>query len=348
MAWGAIGGAVAGAVISNAMAPDMPSAPDQTGLAYQQYLDQLNLNRSQTAANRPTQISPYGQVTWQQDPNNPDQWTQTTTLSPSQQDIFNAQQRAGINVANQFANYANQPLQLPGAIPTLAQNPNALPTYGADKQAVMNAELARVNDQYNRDVESKKAQLAAQGIPPGSEAYNREMDTLNRQLTDARQQAAISATNMAGQDYSSAIAGRQQFQTEAMNQYNTGMKNYLQNLQNTMTLRELPLTELNTLQSGAVTSPNFSSFSSMPGTSAPDLVSAAQNNYANAINQYNAGVAQANQTGNAIGQAWGAYMNRPSTPTNPSTTTYRYQPMSYQGMGVMNPYNANNPYYING
>lgn len=76
-----------------------PPAPDYTAAAQAQGAANKQVAQYQTAMDRPTQVSPDGKITWSlrpgADPNNPraGDWIQTTSLSPQQQAIYDAQQK---------------------------------------------------------------------------------------------------------------------------------------------------------------------------------------------------------------------------------------------------------------
>ena len=86
----------------------------------------------------------------------------------------------------------------------------AAPNYDDIKTNVRDSILARAEEDINRDREQKHAQLVARGIPPNSEAYNTEMQRFERQLTDARQQAEITSSQIASTEYQNRLAGRRQ------------------------------------------------------------------------------------------------------------------------------------------
>ena len=76
-----------------------PPAPDFTKAAELQAQSAKDNLATQTAANRPNQVTPWGQQTWSSTPGQngqSDQWTQTTTLSPQQQQALDSQ----MNVSN--------------------------------------------------------------------------------------------------------------------------------------------------------------------------------------------------------------------------------------------------------
>ncbi len=60
-----------------------------------------------------------------------------------------------------------------------------------DRNAVVNAVLARVQPQLDRNTDALSARLANQGITMGSQAWNAAMDANNRGITDAYTQAEL-------------------------------------------------------------------------------------------------------------------------------------------------------------
>jgi len=188
------------------------------------------------------------------------QWTATTSLTPEAQEIFDTSNRMNLGMAQlgeqsvgQMQGLFAEPFSIEGQAPTYRgaqgnmpqyqgaqgnmpqyqgaqgdmpqfQGPEGeLGTYGQHRQGVVNAMMSRVNTDIARDRASKNSQLIAKGIPVGSEAYNREMEQLDRKQTDARQQAEIAAEGMAGMGYASDISGRRQMGVEGLADYTTGM-----------------------------------------------------------------------------------------------------------------------------
>jgi hypothetical protein len=76
----------------------------------------------------------------------------------------------------------------------------------ADASRVANAvygqATSRLDPQFNQQQSDITAKLASQGIPVGSEAYNREMDNFNRTRNDAYNQANFSAIQAGGNEQS--------------------------------------------------------------------------------------------------------------------------------------------------
>lgn len=82
-----------------------PPPPDYAAIAREQAAAQQKLAAQQTVENRPDQITPYGRVSWSQDPSG--RWTQQTTFNPEMQSAFDQQmnlQRQRSNLAGSFMN----------------------------------------------------------------------------------------------------------------------------------------------------------------------------------------------------------------------------------------------------
>lgn len=65
--------------------PEPPTPPDYTALANQQGAANEATARLQAQLNRPNEYTPYGSREWTTNPNNPDQYNVTSTLSPEEQ-----------------------------------------------------------------------------------------------------------------------------------------------------------------------------------------------------------------------------------------------------------------------
>lgn len=277
-----------------------PALPDYSALSEQEAAQNLDLARSTTQANRPNVFNPYGSRIWEQDPENPDQWNMTESLSPEWKtlmDQYTSQQGQIGDIGAGAIQRAGEAISSPfsiGAAPTYQGQSTPLPTYGEHRQKVTDAMLSRVNTDVSRDRDSIASNLIARGIPEGSEAFNREMERMDRQLTDARQQAEISAADLAGKEYQSAISGREMTNNELMDQYSTGLKTHQQGVADALTQRQVPLGEMGAFSSAAPSMPNFGSWGTMPNVPGPDLTGAAQNTYAGQMGQYNANVGQQN------------------------------------------------------
>lgn len=238
-----------------------PAAPDYTAAAQQTAAGNLENSRVATTANRVNTYTPYGSLTYSQDPNNQDKWSSTVALSPDQQRLMNQQNRTSENLAG-MTDAATQ--RVGGMMGT------AMPGAYDPTQATNNASNlinARLLPQQQRDQAAMDTQLANQGITQGSEAYKNAQDQMGRTQNDARQQAQLAGINL-GQG--------QQAQTYAQ----------------AMTNRNVPINELNALRTGSqVTNPTFSNAPQQGQVAGPDYSGAASNTYnaqMQAVNAQNA------------------------------------------------------------
>lgn len=242
--------------------PPQPDAPDYTGAAEATAAGNLAMAREATQANRANQITPWGTSTWDRpmladgsyDPSGT--WTQTTTLSPEQQRLFDLNNQTntgmaetGLAALGSTRDMFETPLDFSG----LGEYKN----YDDFRQGIMDNMLTRSNTQIGQDREAMAAQLIAQGIPRGSEAFDREMTRLDQKQTDARQQAELAATQQTGQMVSQADQIRNQ------------------KIKEILTQRQNPLNELNAFRTGTqVQSPQFSAVPQQQTTLGPDYMGA--------------------------------------------------------------------------
>ena len=63
--------------------PSTPAAPDYTGAAKETAAGNLAAAQQATAANRVDTYTPYGNLTYAKDPNDPNKWSSTVSLSDS-------------------------------------------------------------------------------------------------------------------------------------------------------------------------------------------------------------------------------------------------------------------------
>jgi hypothetical protein len=246
-----------------------PATPDYTGAAQATAAGNLENSRIATTANRVNTFTPYGSLTYSQDPNNQDKWSSTVSLSPDQQNLLNQQNRVSTNLAG-MTDAATQRVggmfgqALPGTYdPTQATN-NATDLINA-----------RLLPQQQRDQADLQTQLANQGITQGSEAYNRAIEQQGRTQNDAKQQAALQGINL-------------------------GQGQQAQQWQQAMANRNVPINELNALRTGSqVTNPTFSNAPQQGQVAGPDLMGAASNTYNGQMQAVNA------QNSNAAGMFGG-------------------------------------------
>lgn len=127
-------------------------------------------------------------------------FTRNTTLSPTQQGIFDANQQSVSNVAGaardatwNLRGSLGQPVNLSGApqpnVPTLQDS--YITDFSADRAKVEDALFSRLNPQLERDRAALETSLANKGVKLGSAAYDRAMTDFGQTTNDARMQAIL-------------------------------------------------------------------------------------------------------------------------------------------------------------
>jgi hypothetical protein len=247
-----------------------PAAPDYTGAANATAAGNLEAARATAAANRTNQITPYGNLTYTAnpgtDPYGNTLYTATQTLAPAQQDILNSTNTLNqglMDTANTGLNYANTILSQPGVDTSkLAQtgiNPG---------QSYQDAMMSRLAPQIDRENNQLEQQLANRGIAAGTDAYN-QAKTLQAQNQNDRLNSAVV------QGMNTGLAANQQG-------FNQAAYNQMQ-----------PINVINALRTGSqVTNPQFANTPQQANTAGPDLLGAANAQYQNQLNAYNAQQAQ--------------------------------------------------------
>lgn len=134
---------------------------------------QGNLENAQaaTAANRPTQNTPFGQIKWTKDAAG--NWTMDTSLSPQLQGLFGLQTGAASDV---LANLPKSPI-------------NA-------GQTAQDAIMSRLQPQLDRQRGQLENQLANQGFSRGSEGYKTALTDENQRENDLYINAALQGLNL--------------------------------------------------------------------------------------------------------------------------------------------------------
>jgi hypothetical protein len=293
--------------------PSAPPAPDYTGAAKETAAGNLAAAQQATAANRVDTYTPYGNLTYAKDPNDPNRWSSTVSLSNSGQQLLDQQNKTSAGLGNlQDAATARVGGTLNSAMPSTynANGVNAPQTYDANSsqlgtaydpaQSTNNATdliNARLLPQQQRDSADLDNQLANQGIMPGSEAYTRAQDQMGRTQTDAKQQAALQGITLGqqqqAQTFGQMSSNAQQQQgmqgqayTQQANNNTMSAAQQAQQYSQDSTNRNMPMNELNALRTGSqVTNPTFQQAPQQATTSGADMMGAAT-----ATNQYNMGL----------------------------------------------------------
>lgn len=239
-----------------------PPTPDYVGAANATAAGNLDMARTQTAANRVNQITPYGSLTYSQDPNNQDSWTQTETLSPQAQATLDKQ----MALSDKYADVANIGFD---KTRSLLENPeldmSGLPSRAINVgQTAQDAILSRLRPQLDSREEALRTRLANQGIALGSEAYGKEMTAAGQNRNDLEMQAALQGINLDQANRSAA-------------------------LQEQAYMQDRPLNLINALRTGGqVQSPQFQQFAQQNLTQGPNVLGATQAQYEGDLANYNA------------------------------------------------------------
>jgi hypothetical protein len=248
------GGGLLGGV-TNALfgSPSQPATPDYTGAARETAAGNLDAARAATAANRVNQVTPYGSLSYAitgKDPYGNPTWTATTALSKDQQQLYDydiATSKGLGELQQKGLGYVSNMLDQPFNTSGLAQTGiNAGEKY---EDAIMR----RLQPTIAAETKSFDAQMANQGIPVGSEAYENA-----KRVFDARQNDKLTSAITGGMDV--GMRARQQGFGELAYQRNE------------------PINTLNAVRSGSqVTGPSgyFVNAPQQATTSGADYLSAA-------------------------------------------------------------------------
>lgn len=267
-----------------------PAAPDPYASAQAQEQAGTQAASYNAALNQVNQVGPTGSTTYAQtgtSPTGAPTYTSTTQLSQPEQALLSGSQGLGLqsqqlaggqgqNVANTLQDYQ---------LPTQGQNQE----FGQNAmEAAYGQETATMNPMWSQNQEQLDASLRNSGATPGTPAYDNAMTSFNANESSAYGQAE-------NQAFGQGLSAEGQ-QISDINQAQGGqIANYL------------------SLATGA---PGYTSSTGSAGntttgasTSAPDIMSAFQNQYAGQLAGYNANVASSNsELGDAAGLGAAALM----------------------------------------
>jgi hypothetical protein len=297
-------------------------APDYVELMKQQYELDKQAAAENTMANRPTQKGLFGTVGWTKDPAT-GQWTQTETADPRVRGLIDAslrqqQQQAGqydqlIGQQGKFKSAPGAALFDPMNTGMAAYDPASGDAYS--KQFAQSL-LARVNPQQQEDKRQMELKLRLQGLQPGTQAYNRAYQNLLTSQGDVQAQAQLQGMLAGGQEsrdiYNTRLNAAMQLAENQRAGYQTRMQG--QNQMNSQAMQQYltpwqtaGLTQDLTQGSFGPYLPRYQGIGTAQGVSSPDMVGAAQQNYAQQMQIANDRTAKRAQMGSMIGQAVGSY-----------------------------------------
>jgi len=245
--------------------PDPPPATDVVGAAEQTGQSSKEVTAAQNYANRPDQTTPWGQEKWTQsqvwDPGSQTyvtKWNQTQTLRPELQnaldtEVAQTQYRSGLarDLMGRMAGGLKE-------APSFDEFGDIGALRDESTDYAYDAQTSRLDPQWQEAEEGKEIALRNQGLRPGTPAYDRAMESLQRSKTDAYGQARAQAQAEGRAETGLSAQIRQQQIAE-----------YLQE-------RGVPINEVNALMTGQqVQSPQMPNFQSASKSAPVDYLGAA-------------------------------------------------------------------------
>ena len=349
--------------------PSPPPPPDYAGAAQAQGTANLETAVAQNYMSNPNVYGPLGNQVVTFGANN--QPTITQNLTPAAQATLNSQQQVqqglanlsnlGLTAAGGLLSTPFKPPTGPGlqtsvASPTVSSGAIAAPslqssinTSGLAAMPVsagttaQQAITSRLEPDIAREQAALRNRLVNQGLRPGGEAYNREMEIADRSATDRRLQAAAQGIGLdfAAQQQGFGQAAQQQgiYNQALQNQFNMGVtgqqaqnqataQQFNQNLQgaqfgNTaqqqalaqqLALYQQPLNQITALMSGSqMQMPQFQGYQGS-SVAPPPIFGATQATGQAAMDQYGIQSANANAANaglySMLGAGIGAFSDR--------------------------------------
>jgi hypothetical protein len=234
--------------------PSAPPPPDYVGAANAQGAANVDAARVTGRMQNPNIVTPYGNQTVTWGPN--DQATVTRTLSPEQQALLNGQNalsmgllgtaQSGLGRVDQMMNQGYNPgapnLQYGANGVNMANGVNVnniqsdydpggqiqrnlgINDYSQNRDQATEAYMSRIRPEFDRQEELARNRMINQGIQPGTEASNADLDTLNRARNDATQQAYLAGGQEQSRMHNLALQGGQ-FANQAQAQANAQSSN---------------------------------------------------------------------------------------------------------------------------
>jgi len=281
-------------------APSPPPAPDPNVTSAAQTQSNKETALYNFGLNNPNTTTPLGSLQFTTDTSNPNQPTTTenVTLSPAEQQIFNQNNanviQQGQNAQTAQSNVTNllqTPYNLQGNIPQTLSNGNQQQDLKNAENSLYNQQTQYLDPQFQQSQQQLQSQLANQGIPMGSAAYNTAMQNFGLQKQQAYQSAMNQATS-GGAAYQSQLA-------------QTGLANQAQQAQLYTQQYQEPLSLYSSLMSG--TQPNLPQFNGLNQSNAAptNVLGAYQNAYQGQLNNYNTQVGSQNSQTTGVGNILG-------------------------------------------
>lgn len=186
-----------------------PKPPDPVSTANTQQQYNLNAAKTQQELNQYNQSNPFGSTTYTQTGTNADgtpQYTVNTAFSAPQQALYE-----GYTKNQQGAQDAAAKLMASGQGAFSGKGPDL--SYNGTAAALDALNRSRLDPQWSQATDQQESKLAAQGITPGTPAYDNAMRVFNQGKNDAYNSANLAdyqtAANTALAQYNSPLASYQ-------------------------------------------------------------------------------------------------------------------------------------------
>jgi hypothetical protein len=269
--------------------PQAPTPPDPYKTAGAQTSQNIGSAIANSYLGNVNRYGPYGSTTYSQtgeyyDMTGPDgqtykvpRFAETMTMSPEQKRLYDQQTQIGSNLndvalsqSQRLADYLGRPIDA-SSLPSVAND------YSADRQRVEQSLFDRLNPQLERDRAALENTLVNQGWQRGTEAFAQAMEQFNRQANDQR--LAVTAQGL----------------NEQQGLFNMAQANRQRALNEMVTLRNQPLSEIGALMAGGkATMPNAQAYQG-GNIAAADVAGNVYNTAALQQKQYEQQMAQYNQ-----------------------------------------------------
>ena len=194
---------------------------DVVGAARETGEQARRLNEAQTAANRPNQNNAWGSTEWSSTPtwdpttgqyvNN---WTQTETLAPAQQQMLDSQNRVAVGknqlaegaMARAWDDYSN-PMDFDQYGDVIGFDPTANRQEATD--AAYQMATNRLDPRFQSEQDSLLLRLRNQGLGPGDQAYDAAVSNFDKGKNDAYQQAQLASVGAGLNEFSANMQSNQ-------------------------------------------------------------------------------------------------------------------------------------------
>lgn len=314
-----------------------PAPPDPTKTAQAQTQSNTTTAENNATLNNVNQVTPFGNVTYDvtgTGPNNIPRWTQTTTLSPEQQNLLNLQTQQsallgqlGIDQTNRASdilgtNYTPAHLDVNAATGGPLDINSALGSFNGDVEAQTRELLNRgVGEAAARGQEALDSRLANQGLNAGSDAWGASQQAFTKGVSDAYAANELTARQQAAAD-------RGQQLSEILSQRGTNLSDAQTQNQATnsemLAARDNPLNEIIGLANGNQVNPINPGQPNTYSIAPTDVGGITNQGYQNQISAYNANLNAQNGFLNSLAGLGAAAITKYSDPRLKRDVSYSH------------------------